>query len=183
MARRTLLIGLTLFSLAMAANAAAQSLPGSLQTLANPLIGKLTGSLGLSQDQAEGGVGSILTLAQEKLAKGDFDAFLFEMAGRSLSWVYEFWRSHEGSRNNTGYRAADAVLDQIKSVISDEDTRAAVKELDRVLHADPPAVFIAWQETSRAVSAKFDVGAEDNRDVLANLWQWRPAAPPSQASR
>ena len=129
----------------------------------------------------------LLPLTQQelgpRLAKGDFDAFLFEMAGRSLSWVYEFWRSHEGSRNNTGYRAADAVLDQIKSVTSDEDTRAAVKELDRVLHADPPAVFIAWQETSRAVSAKFDVGAEDNRDVLANLWQWRPAAPPSQASR
>jgi peptide/nickel transport system substrate-binding protein len=33
-----------------------------------------------------------------RLNSGDFDAFLFEMAGRSLSWVYEFWRSHEDIR-------------------------------------------------------------------------------------
>lgn len=83
MARRTLLIGLALISLAMAGNAAAQSLPGSLQSLASPLIGKLTGSLGLTQDQAEGGVGSILTLAQEKLAKGDFDKIAALIPGAS----------------------------------------------------------------------------------------------------
>jgi hypothetical protein len=43
-----------------------------MKSLANPLIGTLTSSLGVSHDQAEGGVGSILTLAKEKLAKGDF---------------------------------------------------------------------------------------------------------------
>ena len=39
-------------------------------------------------------------VAQADLAKraasGDFDAFIFEMAGRSLARVYEFWRSHDG---------------------------------------------------------------------------------------
>jgi hypothetical protein len=83
MVRRTLLIGLSLLSLVMAGNAAAQSLPGSLQSMANPLIGKLTSSLGLTQDQAEGGVGSILTLAQEKLAKGDFDKVAALIPGAS----------------------------------------------------------------------------------------------------
>jgi peptide/nickel transport system substrate-binding protein len=129
----------------------------------------------------------LLPLPQQELGKriaaGDFDAFLFEMAGRSLGWVYEFWRSHEGSRNNTGYRSADAVLDRIKSALSDDETRAAVAELDRVLHDDPPAAFVAWQEMSRAVSIKFDVAAEENRDVLSNLWQWRPAGATKQASR
>lgn len=83
MERRTLLIGLSLFSLVMARNAAAQSLPGSLQTLANPLMSKLTKSLGVTQDQAEGGVGSILALAQEKLAKGDFDKIAALIPGAS----------------------------------------------------------------------------------------------------
>lgn len=42
-------------------------------TSSNPLLGMLTSKLGVSADQAEGGVGSMLKLAQEKLAAGDFD--------------------------------------------------------------------------------------------------------------
>lgn len=114
---------------------------------------------------------------------GDFEAFLFEMAGRSLSRVDEFWRLHEGSIMNSGYRSADAAFDRIRASRTDEDTRAAVADLDRVLHADPPAAFLAWQSTSRAVSAKFDVAGEENRDILTNVWQWRPAAPVKQTSR
>jgi Protein of unknown function VcgC/VcgE (DUF2780) len=37
------------------------------------LISGLTSTLGVTEEQAQGGVGSILTLAQEKLAAGDFD--------------------------------------------------------------------------------------------------------------
>jgi hypothetical protein len=37
------------------------------------LVSSLTSTLGLTEEQAQGGVGSILTLAQEKLVKGDFD--------------------------------------------------------------------------------------------------------------
>ncbi len=55
----------------MAANAAAQSLPGSLQSCRTRCWAS-SSSLGVTQDQAEGDVGSILTLAQEKLAKGGF---------------------------------------------------------------------------------------------------------------
>jgi hypothetical protein len=39
----------------------------------NSLTSLLGSKLGVTQNQAEGGVGSILKLAQEKLAKGDFD--------------------------------------------------------------------------------------------------------------
>jgi hypothetical protein len=39
----------------------------------DPLVGALKSALGVTDAQAEGGLGSILTLAQEKLAKGDFD--------------------------------------------------------------------------------------------------------------
>jgi hypothetical protein len=44
------------------------------------------------------------------------------------------------------------------------------------MHDDPPAAFLAWQATSRAVSTKFDVAPEENRDIITNAWLWRPAA-------
>jgi hypothetical protein len=39
----------------------------------NSLMGMLSGKLGVTQNQAEGGVGSNLKLAQENLVKGDYD--------------------------------------------------------------------------------------------------------------
>ena len=83
MERRALLIGLSLLPLLIAGTAASQTLPGSLQSLSNPLVSKLTSSLGVTQAQAEGGVGSILALAQEKLAKGDFDKVAALIPGAS----------------------------------------------------------------------------------------------------
>ena len=129
----------------------------------------------------------LLPLAQAdlepRLRNGDFDAFLFEMAARPMSWVYEFWRSHDGSLVNTGYRSADAALDAIRGAGSDEAMRAGFAELARVFHDDPPAAFLAWQETSRALSTRLDPRAEPQRDIMSNLWQWRPATPTAQASR
>jgi len=45
---------------------AGESLGGSLSDV-------LQGQLGIDQDQADGGIGSMLTLASEKLSAGDFD--------------------------------------------------------------------------------------------------------------
>src|SRR5205823_6825301 len=50
----------------------------------------------------------------ERVKAGDFDAFVIEMAGRSLIWVYEFWHSNPQGQIDSGYRSADAVLDRIK---------------------------------------------------------------------
>jgi peptide/nickel transport system substrate-binding protein len=110
----------------------------------------------------------------QRLAKGEFDAFIFEMAGRSLSWTYMFWRSQQG-RNNSGYVAADQVLDRMRAATSEEEVKMASAELARILHEDPPAAFLAWQKTSRAVSTGFDVAAENNRDIFTSIWQWRRA--------
>jgi peptide/nickel transport system substrate-binding protein len=123
------------------------------------------------------------TEMEKRLGRGDFDAFLFEMFGRSLSYAYEFWHHHEGARADTGYRAADAVLDRMRAATSDDQMRTGVADLARVLHQDPPAAFIAWQTTSRAVSTKFDVSAEPNRDILSNVWQWHLAGAPGLVSR
>jgi peptide/nickel transport system substrate-binding protein len=120
---------------------------------------------------------------QKRAAAGDFDAFLLEFTGRSIGRVYEFWRSHDGSLMNSGYRAADAAFERVRASRTDDEIRAAVAELERVFHADPPAAFLAWQSASRAVSTKFDVAPEPNRDILTNVWQWRPAGAAKQAAR
>ncbi len=52
--------------------AGAQSLDG-LKSISAPLVGTLKSALGVTDSQAEGGVGAMLSLAQERLAKGDFD--------------------------------------------------------------------------------------------------------------
>ncbi len=127
---------------------------------------------------------SLRTLAP-RLQKGDFDAFLFEFAsGRSLSWTYYAWHSAVNSQFNSGYSGADAVLDRLRFAASDEDTRALTAELLQVFKNDPPAVFIAWQEQTRAVSTRFEVQADLGRDIMGSVWQWRiKPATQVQASR
>ena len=60
---------------ALPALAGAQTLDSlkSLLSSSDPVVGAVKSALGVTDNQAEGGLGSILTLAQEKLAKGDFD--------------------------------------------------------------------------------------------------------------
>jgi ABC-type transport system substrate-binding protein len=119
-----------------------------------------------------------------RVGAGEFDAYLFEASGRALNRVYEFWHYSDGGFNNTGYRSADEVLDRIRGTLSDDATiRKDVAALQRVLHEDPPAAFLTWPVTSRAVSRRFDVAPEPNRDILANVWQWRVAAAGQQAAR
>ena len=123
---------------------------------------------------------------RERVGKGDFDSFLVEMAGRSLSWVYAFWHSPAANTpalTNSGYTAGDRILDDIRRAYSDDDIRRGVADLMRVFHDDPPAAFLTWQVTSRAVSTGYDVSAEPDRDILANVWQWRAAPPLQQAAR
>ena len=109
-----------------------------------------------------------------RVVKGDFDAFIIETAGRSLNWVAKFWHSRGGQVNN-GYRSLDATLDRIRLARSDADIKAGVADLMRIIQEDPPAAFLAWQETNRAVSHKFDVDPEGGRDIVTNVWKWRPA--------
>jgi peptide/nickel transport system substrate-binding protein len=114
---------------------------------------------------------------------GKFDAFLMEMASnRSLSYVYRFWHSPtQAVLLNSGYSAADSILDRLRHSTSDEETRAAAADLQRILRDDPPAIFLAWQETTRAISANFSVPVEENRDVMSTIWRWR-LIPPAEAA-
>lgn len=114
---------------------------------------------------------------QGRVASGKFDLFLNEMSsGRSLSWLQRFWHSPEPGRPpffDSGYVAADAAIDAVRLAQSDEDTRAAVAELQRVLYDDPPAVFLYWPQITRAVDTHFEVPDADVADILGTIWQWR----------
>jgi len=99
---------------------------------------------------------------------------------RTLSWPYRFLHSpQQGQPVYIGwnYASADAALDRIRYATTDDEIRAGVSALQRVLHDDPPAVFIAWDERSRAVSRRFVVPDRPGYDVFTTtmLWQWKPA--------
>jgi hypothetical protein len=78
MTRRIVLLMALLVPLATSA----QSLD-SLRSLKDPFTALLRSQLGVTEDQAAGGIGSILTLAQEKLIKGDFDKIAQVIPGAS----------------------------------------------------------------------------------------------------
>lgn len=61
----------------------AQSLASVAGSMKDPLMKMLTSQLGVTEDQAKGGIGSYLTLLQEKLAKGDFDKIASLVPGAS----------------------------------------------------------------------------------------------------
>jgi len=129
-----------------------------------------------------------MNVMAQRFASGDYDAFLiWQISGRSLTWPYLFWHSPEPGRPafiQTGYSAADAALDQVRYARSDEELRNSVAAFQQVMFSDPPAVFVAWEQRVRAVSRKFAVPPlEPGRDVVANLWRWRPAEAKTASAR
>ena len=114
-----------------------------------------------------------------RIRKGEFEAVLFPMiSAPTFARAYQFWRSTNGFRglNVFGYRsaAADRWFDALRYSANEAEFRAATSQLQRTLLEDPPALFLAWQERTRAISRRFDVRVENGRDPILSLWQWRP---------
>jgi hypothetical protein len=53
--------------------------------------------------------------------------------------------------------------------------RSASSKLQRVFYDDPPAIFIAWDTRSRAISRRFDW--PDEGDPMFSLWKWTVTSP------
>jgi peptide/nickel transport system substrate-binding protein len=124
---------------------------------------------------------SFATLA-ERVSSGKFDAFLVDLvATPGLVYPDKLWHSPQGPAEiiDSGYTAADPALDAIRAARTDADTRAAVEQFQRIMREDPPAVFLFWSETARAVSARFQVPLTPDRDIFATLPQWQLASPTS----
>jgi peptide/nickel transport system substrate-binding protein len=112
------------------------------------------------------------------LTKPDVEAVLAEASnGWSIFRSYRWWHSR-GTSNALKFSnaAVDAALDHIRHSLTDDEYRKAVAEFQHAVAADPPAVFLAWGERSRAISKRFKVEAQPGRDVLATLRQWEATA-------
>jgi peptide/nickel transport system substrate-binding protein len=112
-----------------------------------------------------------------RIRNGEFDAVMIDMiSGPTFARPYQFWRSPGELKglNVFGYRNAEADkwFDALRHAANDTMVRAAAGQLQRVLRDDPPALFIAWNERTRAISRRFRVPSELGRDPLYTLRQW-----------
>jgi peptide/nickel transport system substrate-binding protein len=109
---------------------------------------------------------------------GDFDALITSViSGPSVFRSYLWWDS-KGPLNRGGYANpdVDTALDQVRHALSDDEYRTGVTKFQQAILADPPAIFLAWDERARAVSKRFTVSAPPGTDIIRNLYLWRPAA-------
>jgi peptide/nickel transport system substrate-binding protein len=120
-----------------------------------------------------------LPVMAQRLRTGKYEAFIFEMlSGHGFSWPDWFWRSSAAPAYiRTGYTAADTAFDRLRDARSDADRRAAVTLLQRTMREDPPAVFLYWNEQTRAVTRRFAIPPIGDKDILSTLAQWRLASP------
>jgi len=116
----------------------------------------------------------------ERMQKGDFDAVLMDMAGGpGIGRMYYLWHSaREPGLPDFGYRAADAALDKIRGARDEATAYEGADELRRVFAEDPPAIFINWSETARALSRRFEVEHEEGRDVFGSVWRMKRVTGP-----
>jgi peptide/nickel transport system substrate-binding protein len=111
---------------------------------------------------------------------GDFEATFVDMiSAPSLGRPYLFWRSAREGRgyNVFGYEnpEAEALFQTLRASTNDQSVRSATHRLQRVFLQDPPAIFLAWNERSRAVRREFGVPVADaaaKTDPLLSLWRW-----------
>jgi peptide/nickel transport system substrate-binding protein len=111
---------------------------------------------------------------QGRVSAGRYDAFLGELiASHGLGFTYLVWHSKPESFIRTGYAGADAALDRVRGARTDDEMRAAVQALQQTMHEDPPAAFLYWAQTSRAVSRRFVLPAGDGVDIIRSIDRWQ----------
>ncbi len=111
-----------------------------------------------------------------RLEAGTYDSVLLDLVGGpGLARAYAFWHSGGTARPwRFGYGGADAALDAIRTATDPPAIRTAARRFQRALIEDPPAIFLAWPETARAVSRRFDI-PETDRDIVSTIGRWRLA--------
>lgn len=110
----------------------------------------------------------------DRISRGDFESFIFEMTSlRGFKFPYLFWHSGTPFLKH-GYSGADDVLDQIRHAPNAAELKAAASAFQRRVHEDPPAVFLAWGRTSRAVSTRYQIPSGDE-DVYHTIARWKLA--------
>jgi len=124
----------------------------------------------------------------KRVRQGQFEATLIAMiSGPSVGRSFLFWRSagRANGLNVFGYEneQAERLFDVFRSSTNDVAIQSAFSRLQQVLLDDPPALFLAWDERSRAIRRQFEV-EQDMRgpvDPVYTIWRWKPAVGPQLA--
>ncbi len=116
----------------------------------------------------------------QRLTTGNFDAVLADLiVGNSAGRPYVLWHS-SSKQNAPGYHnvLVDQAFDRLRAAPDDDATRAAFHDLQASMLDDPPAVFLAFGETTRAVSRRFQPVTPPGGDVFRTIPEWRLADNP-----
>jgi peptide/nickel transport system substrate-binding protein len=123
-----------------------------------------------------------------RVRQGQFEAILIAMiSGPSVGRSYFFWRSarHTMGLNVFGYENAEAerLFDVLRTSSNEVAVQSAFTRLQQVLLDDPPALFLAWDDRSRAFRRQFDIAQDIDRpvDPVYTIWRWRPVVGPQVA--
>ena len=118
----------------------------------------------------------------KRIRTGNFDAILADLiVGNSAGRPYVFWYS-TSKQNAPGYHnvRVDEAFDRLRGAPDDDSTRAAFHDLQASMLDDPPAVFLAFGETTRAVSRRFQPVTPPGGDVFRTIPEWRLADKPGE---
>ena len=113
----------------------------------------------------------------QRIATGNFDAVLMDLVvGNATSRPYFFWYS-TSKQNPWGYHdgLVDEALDHLRYAVDDNATRSAFRDLQSQMMDDPPAAVLAFGETTRAVSRRFQTVTPPGGDVFRTISEWRLA--------
>ena len=125
-----------------------------------------------------------------RVRDGRFDAMLIDsISGPTVGRSYMFWRSARrfpGGLNFFGYENSEAerLFDVMRTSTNQIAIQSAFTRLQETLLDDPPALFLAWNERSRAVRRDFQIvqdARRDPADPVYSIWRWRPAPQPQVA--
>jgi peptide/nickel transport system substrate-binding protein len=125
-----------------------------------------------------------------RIREGRFQAMLIDMiSGPTVARSYFLWRSvHRLPRAVYvfGYEnpETERLFDVLRTSTNDIATGSAFSRLQEVLLDDPPGLFLAWNQRSRAVRRDFEIvqdPARDPADPVYTIWRWRPVPGPRLA--
>jgi ABC-type transport system substrate-binding protein len=111
----------------------------------------------------------------QRIGSGDFDAVTIELiVGNTASRPFTFWSS-QSTQNVWGYRnpSLDQSLDDLRRAPDDTQYKSAFRRVQEQALNDPPAIFLALGQVTRAVSNRFEVVAPPNTDILPSIPDWQ----------
>jgi peptide/nickel transport system substrate-binding protein len=119
-----------------------------------------------------------------RIREGRFEAILIDMVtGPTVGRPYIFWRSARRlprGLNVFGYENPDAerLFDVLRTSTNEIAIQSAFARLQEVFLDDPPALFLAWNERSRAIRRDFQIVQDPRRDPadpVYTIWRWTGA--------